>query len=281
MKQKLTYTFFSLLIFSFATFAQKDTLNGFWAPNAAAGINFSQIALSNWTQGGENQITWTLIGNGGYEYFSKNWNFKNTLKITYGRTRLGSQNFRTNNNELFIEFVLSKQSGWDVDPFLSNSIRTPITAGYNYKVEPFQKKADFFDPGYIIQSIGFTYDKHALFQTRLGFAVQETFTNKYRQYSDDPNTKRIEAFKLETGFESVTSFQQSIYDNMIAKSSLRLFTRFENLDVWDVRWESAIIAKVNDLLNVNFDYLLIYKKSQSLDIQIKQTLQISFIYTIF
>ena len=281
MKQILTYTFFFLLTFSFITFAQKDTLNGFWAPNASAGISISQIALSNWTQGGENTITWTLIGNGGYEYFSKNWNFRNTLKITYGRTKLGSQNFRTNDNELFIEFVLSKELGWDVDPFLSNSIRTPITTGYNYKVEPFQKKADFFDPGYIIQSIGFTYDKHPLFQTRLGFAVQETFTNKYRQYSDDPKTKKTEAFKFETGFESVTSFQQFIYDNIIGKSSLRLFTRFENLDVWDVRWENIIIAKVNDLLNVNFDYLLIYKKAQSLDIQIKQSLQISFIYTIF
>jgi hypothetical protein len=281
MQQKLTYTFLSLLIFSFTAFAQKDTLNGFWAPNAAAGINISQIALSNWTQGGENQLTWTLTGNGGYDYFSKKWNFRNTLKITYGRTKLGSQNFRTNDNELFLELILSKHLGWDVDPFLSNSIRTPVTAGYNYKVEPFQKKADFFDPGYIIQSIGFTYDKHALFQTRLGFAVQETFTNKYRQYSDDPKTKKIEAFKLETGFESVTSFQQTIYDNMIIKSSLRLFTRFENLDVWDVRWDNSIIAKVNDLLNVNFNYLLIYKKAQSLDIQIKQTLQISFIYTIF
>lgn len=68
---------------------------------------------------------------------------------------------------------------------------------------------------------------------------------------------------------------------MVAKSSLRLFTRLENPYIWDVRWENTIIAKVNDLLNVNFDYLLIYKKSQSLDIQIKQTLQISFIYTIF
>ncbi|MEJ2614238.1 MAG: DUF3078 domain-containing protein [Ignavibacteriaceae bacterium] len=111
MKQNLTYTFFFILIFSFTIFAQKDTLNGFWAPNAAAGISISQIALSNWTQGGENTFTWTLIGNGGYEYFSKKWNFRNTLKITYGRTKLGSQNFRTNENELFIEFVLSKHLG--------------------------------------------------------------------------------------------------------------------------------------------------------------------------
>jgi hypothetical protein len=148
-------------------------------------------------------------------------------------------------------------------------------------VDPPDKIVDFLDPGYVTESIGFTYDKFAWIKTRLGFAVQETFTNKYRQYSDDPQTQKVEAYKLETGFESVTSFQKTIYDNLSAKSMLRLFTRFEHLDVWDVRWDNAIIAKVNDLINVNFSYLLVYQKSQSLRTQMKQGLQISFIYTIF
>lgn len=116
----MIYVLLFLLIFSFTSLAQKGITIGFWAPEAVAGINISQIALSNWTQGGENSITWTIIGNGGYQYFSKKWNFRNSLKITYGRTKLGNQNFRTNSNELFIEFILSKKMGWDVDPFLSN-----------------------------------------------------------------------------------------------------------------------------------------------------------------
>jgi hypothetical protein len=115
----------------------------------------------------------------------------------------------------------------------------------------------------------------------LGFAIEETFTNKYRQYSDLQNTEGVEAFKLETGFESVTYFQQTIYDNLIAKSMLRLFTRFEHDDVWDVRWDNTIIANVNDLMNVNFNFLLVYRKKESFKTQLKQTLQLSFIYTIF
>lgn len=137
MKQKIKYIFFFIMIYSFVVFAQKDSINGFWSPSAAVGMNLSQIALSNWTQGGENSITWTLIGNGGIQFFSKKWNFNNTMKITYGRTKLGGQDFRTNDNDLFIEMVLSKKLDWAVDPFLSNSIRTPITTGYNYKVTPF------------------------------------------------------------------------------------------------------------------------------------------------
>jgi len=281
MKQKAKYIIaFIIICYSF-TIAQSDSLKGIWVPNAAVGINVSQIALSNWTQGGENSITWTLIGNGGMQYLGEDWTFRNRLKIAFGRTKIGGQDFRTNDNDLFLEAVLSKNIGWSVDPFFSNSIRTPITTGYNYKVDPFVKTADFFDPGYVTQSIGFTYDKFAALKTRLGFALEETFTNKYRQYSDDPETKELEAFKLETGFESVTYFQQTVYAKLIAKSMLRLFTRFENLDVWDVRWDNSIIAKINDLINVNFNFLLIYQKKQSIKTQIKQTLQISFIYTIF
>jgi hypothetical protein len=286
MKKYFNYIFILFIVSYSSVFAQKDTvksdtLNGLWSPNAAVGINVSQISLSNWSQGGENSITWTLTGNGGFQYLGKDWNFRNRLSIEYGRTKIGSNIFRTNDNDLYMDFVLSKKVGWSVDPFLSLSVRTPVTTGYNYKVTPFEKIADFFDPGYVTESLGFTYDQHAILKTRLGFAVEETFTNKYRQYSDDPDTKGLEAFKLETGFESVTNFQQTVYENLIARSMLRLFTRFENLDIWDVRWDTSIIAKVNNLVNVNFDFLLIYQKSQSVRTQIRQTLQISFIYTIF
>ncbi len=261
--------------------AEKDTstFKG-WVPQAIAGLNVSQIALSNWTQGGENSLTWTLIGETGLKYISPQWTLKNHLKVSYGRTRLGTQAFRTNENDLFFETVLAKNIGWAVDPFLSNSVRTTITKGYSYKTDPPKETANFFDPGYITQSLGFTYDKYVGFKTRLGFAVQETFTNRHREYSDDTLTTAQEAFKFETGLESVSSINYSVVDNVVVKSKLRLFTRYEMLDVWDVRWDNAVIAKVNDFLNVNFSFLLIYEKRQSIKTQIKQSLQLGLRYTI-
>lgn len=261
--------------------AKKDSsFAPFWTPTAIAGLNISQLALSNWTQGGDNSLTWTITGNLGYNYRSMSWNFFNNLKVAYGRTKLGTQNFRTNDNDLYLESVLSLRIGWPVDPFFSNTIRTTVAPGYNYNNDQATEIANFFDPGYVTQSIGFTYDRLYNFKTRLGVAVQETFTNHFRQYSDDKTTTPKEAFKAETGFQSVTSGQVQIAENLLLNSNLTLFTRFESLDVWDVRWDNSIVAKVNSWLNVNLGFLFIYQKDQSLTAQMKQSLQLGIVYSI-
>jgi hypothetical protein len=59
--------------------------------------------------------------------------------------------------------------------------------------DPARLTAKFFDPGYVMQCLGFDYSKLHRFSTRLGFAAQEIFANKYCQYSDN------KAFELETG----------------------------------------------------------------------------------
>jgi hypothetical protein len=250
-----------------------------WYPNALVSLNLSQIALKNWSQGGDNSITWTSSFNGGIAYYSSNgWEFKSTVKLSYGRTKIGGQNLRTNDNELYIESVLSKHIGWTVNPFFSNSIRSSITTGYSYTDSTPVAIANFFDPAYVTQSFGFTYDKNTVFKTRLGVASQEIFVDHFRQYTNDTSVTRDKAFKMETGMESVTNSEFNIAENIKMQSSLRLFTRFESLDVWDIRWENVITGKVNSFLNMNFSYLVIYQKDQSLGTQMKEGLNLGFVY---
>ncbi|MGC8594293.1 MAG: DUF3078 domain-containing protein [Candidatus Kryptoniota bacterium] len=252
-----------------------------WIPSMVTGLNVSQIAFSNWTQGGSNALTWTVTANVGLDYKTDSWTLRNRLKLAYGRTRLGSQQYMTNDNELFQESVLSYGIGWATDPFISNSIRTTLTRGYSYKTNPPVLIANFFDPGYVTQSLGFTYNRLKFVSTRLGLAVQEVFANKYRQYTDNLSTPNAaEAFKLETGLESVSQGKVQIAENILLTSGLRLFTRFESLDVWDVRWDNVLAAKVNSFVNVNFNFLLVYQKDQSLTTQMKEGLQLGLVYTI-
>lgn len=256
-----------------------STLNK-WIPSMSAGLNISQIAFKDWTKGGENSITWTLIGDFNVSRKSETWLFSSRLKTTYGRTQISDNESRTNDNDFFFEMVGALKLGWAVDPFFSNTVRTQLTAGYDYKVTPSVQITDFFDPGYITQSLGFTYDKIKVIKSRLGLAIQEVFTNTYTKYSDKLNTPEIEKFKLETGIETVTDSEILIDHNVVFKSMLRLFSRFESLDVWDVRWDNVITAKVNNWLNVNFSYLLIYEKAQSFRSQMKEALQIGIVYRI-
>ncbi|MGE5621142.1 MAG: DUF3078 domain-containing protein [archaeon] len=253
-----------------------------WIPKGVAGINVSQIALSNWAQGGDNSITWILNGELGLAYYTRSHSFLNNLKLAYGRTKLGDGDYRTNDNELYLENVYSYFVGWVVEPYVSNTIRTAVSTGYNYKDTPYVKTADFFDPGFVTQSAGFAYTRNKVVTTRLGLAFQETFTNIYRKYSDDPATKdKMEAFKFETGIESVTDLETSLGQNMLFTSKLRLFTRFKNLDVWDVRWDNTIAAQINKYFTVKLNVLTLYEKALSSRTQVKQMLLLGLTYTFF
>jgi hypothetical protein len=281
MKNIFKFTVILLISLTSLSFAKEDSTQvNTWVPTAVAGLNVSQLALSNWTQGGENALTWTLSGNLGLKYVSEGWTFRNGLKVDYGRSKLGGGSFQTNNNDFYLESVLSKNIGWKVDPYFSNIIRTTIAPGYSYAKPTPQEIANFFDPGYVTQSMGFAYQRLKGFSTMLGIAVQEVFANKFTQYTDDPTTTKIESFKFETGLQSVTTGKFVLADNLLLTSSLTLFTRFKHLDVWDVRWDNVIVAKVNSWLNVNFSYLLIYQKDQSLTTQMKEGLQLGVVYTI-
>jgi hypothetical protein len=101
-------------------------------------------------------------------------------------------------------------------------------------------------------------------------------------YSDDPETlDEVEKFKFETGLESVTGAKYNFMENMQYSSFLRLFTRFDMIDVWDVRWDNTITAKVNDYINVNIAVVLIHEISQTRKTQLKEALQIGVVYALF
>lgn len=274
---------FSALLFTIlisgSVFAKNDSL---WFPTGMIGVNLSQVSFSNWAQGGEDAVSWTFLTNVALEYKGSTWNLKNKMKLAYGRTKIGSDEYRTNNNEFYFENVASYLAGWPVNPFISNTIRTTAAPGFDYKNNKTVQIADFFDPGYISQSLGFNYRNGKPFGTRMGIALQETFTNKFRNYSDDVKTKdKTEAFKLETGLESVTDSEVTLDENIVLQTSLRLFTRFDDLAIWDVRWDNLLTAKVTKYLNVNFGVLVLYEKSQSPKTQVKQAMQMGLVYSLF
>lgn len=276
MKQLILF-----LLITFINILPQDSMNTSWTYSGVTGLNITQIALNNWTSGGDNAIAWIISGNFGASYKSGNWKLDNNLKLAYGRTKLGSDEYRTNDNELYLENILSYDVKWAVSPFFSNTVRSTLSNGFNYKVIPAVKIASFFDPGYVTQSLGFTYDKLANIKTRLGIALQEIFTKEFTGYSDDEKTTEIEKFKLETGIESVTESDFTIDDNVLLNSKLRLFSRFKTLDVWDIRWDNTITAKISKYFNVNLNILVLYEKALSPKTQLKEALQFGISYILF
>lgn len=250
-----------------------------WIPSGVIGLNLSQLALENWTQGGEDALAFTAYTSFGLDYFDNPWSFTNKLKMAFGRTKLGSDDFRTTDNELFLENLLTYDVGWFANPFISNTVRTVIAKGYDYSGDNAVQISAFFDPGYINQSLGLAYKVSESFTTRLGVGFQETFTSEFKHYTDPENLE--DTFKFDTGLESVSNLNLKLDDNLLYTSELRLFGTFDQLDVWDVRWDNILTAQVTKLVNVNFNVLLIYDVDQIAKTQLKEALQIGITYALF
>lgn len=259
---------------------KKDTL---WTPKGIVGINLSQVAFNNWAQGGENTLAFTFFSHFGVDYIGDPWKWKNSLKFTYGRTKFGSQEYRTNDNEIFFESTLIHHIGWAASPYVGITARTPVSKGYNYEEEPGVQIVDFLDPFNLSEALGFIYDQIPNFSTRLGIGMKQTWADKFAEtYSDDPETpNEIETFKNETGIESVTEYTIDFLENMNFYTYLRLFGRFEDLNIWDVRWDNILTAKVNDYVSVNLNVLVIYDVNETLKTQVKEALQLGISYTLF
>ncbi|MCF6269592.1 MAG: DUF3078 domain-containing protein [Melioribacteraceae bacterium] len=274
------------LFLSLSTIYSQDvdsTLNK-WTPSLIASANLSQVAFSNWSTGGENSISYSFGVDWVMAYKSSSkWTFKNQLKGDWGQSKIGEDISKVTSNNAFNETVFLYDAGWIVEPYASNLIRTPITNGYNYEAVPEEQIAAFFDPGYVTQSIGFAYEKSEIFQTRIGLAFEESFADKFAmKYTDDPETSgEIEKFKFETGIESITDVKYEVFENVLYKGKLRLFSGFDRLDTWDVAMDNTVTAKVNDWLNVNFTYLIVYKVSESIKTQTQQALQVGVVYNLF
>lgn len=273
-----------LILFTINSYTQDipDTLlQKGWNMVGVVGLNLSQTSFSNWSQGGSNSLAFSAYTNLGAIYFNDPWKWKNRLNLMYGRTKIESEGYRTTDNDIYFESVASRSIGWAVDPYVAVTFRSALTKGFDYSVTPDTQIVDFFDPGYLTEAIGFTYDKDKIITTRLGLAFQQTFTNRFTKYTDDPETADIETFKFDTGIESVTEVKYDFLENMTYYSFLRLFSRFTSLDVWDVRWDNILSAKINKYFNVNLAVTVVHEISQTRRTQLKEALQFGISYSIF
>lgn len=281
MKRLLTLFLILFAINSNAQDIPDTLLQKGWNMVGVVGLNLSQSAFLNWAQGGSNSLAFSAYTNLGAVYFNDPWKWKNRLNLMYGRTRLEGQGYRTTDNDIYFESVASRSFGWPVDPYVAVTFRSALTKGFDYSITPDTQIVDFFDPGYLTEAIGFTYDHSKIITTRLGLAFQQTFSNRFTKYTDDPETAEIETFKFDTGIESVTELKYEFLENMTYYSFLRLFSRFSSLDVWDVRWDNILTAKINKYFNVNLAVTVVHEISQTRRTQLKEALQLGISYSLF
>jgi hypothetical protein len=245
-----------------------------WLNEIVGNLNLTQNQFDNWTKGGENSWSWQL----GLHVKSVNnqttFNWKNTGKISFGKTKVGKSESRKAADEIKLESVYTYKLGIFVNPYVSLMGQTQFTRGYEYTDNLKVEVSNFLDPGYFIQSIGISYTPYQKLQTRLGFAIKETFTKEHAdKYAEGEKTK------VEYGAESVTDLSASISKNILYTSKLELFSSLSRFNEIDINWDNIFSSKISEYVNVSFNFILFYDKDISKRRQIKQTLAAGLTYS--
>jgi hypothetical protein len=111
-------------------------------------------------------------------------------------------------------------------------------------------------------------------KTRIGAAQREIITSRFRGYSDDPATTKIEDVKVEGGVEWVTEVAWNIDDNALLTSKSELFSPIKKIDHVVIRGDNTLAVKVGKYLTVNLNVQLINEQPVTPRTQVKQSLAV-------
>ncbi|MFA5834499.1 MAG: DUF3078 domain-containing protein [Bacteroidota bacterium] len=272
------------VLFSSLVFAQIDssTLQSDWKHTLVAGLTVTQVSYTDWAQGGENALAYTLSFDGKSVRDVTMTNWSNSYKIAYGQTRLGSKGLRKTDDKIELESVLTYKIGTHINPYASATFKSQFDDGlkYNDAANTQTKISSSFDPMYLTQALGFGYQPFVQLKTRLGVALREVFDDSKYGYADDvKSTPTIESSKIEGGLESVTDVEIKIEENTLFTAKLEMFAPFNNIDVVVVRSDNTLSSKLNKYLAVVFNVQLINDRSVTARTQVKEGLALGISYT--
>lgn len=226
---------------------------GPWKTQVVASANLASSYFSDWSQGGEDNLAWSFKFDAKAERDGADWNWANAGRAEFGQTKQGDLAPRKSADEFKLETILTRKLTAMLNPFGAATMKSQFAFGYKYPKDGGGREAvsDWLDPAYFTQSLGVGYKPVDWFRSRLGGALQETWTNGFRQYSDDTATAGKERWKVEPGMEWVTTYDRTLYRSLVLKSELGVFANFKGWDEVDADWTNSVAWQFARWINVN------------------------------
>ena len=253
-----------------------------WKHTLITSLALTQVAFTDWAQGGENALAYGLALQGKSVQDELQTNWTTSYNFAFGQTRLGDQGIRKTDDKIDLETILAYKLGGNINPYAAASFKSQFARGYKYDAAGGSiAVSQFFDPAYLTQSVGAVYTPIPQIKTRLGLAVREVFASDFAAlYTDDLATTAVEKSRVDGGLESVTEVEWHLDENIVLTSKLELFSAFKTMDQVVVRNDNTIAAKVNKYISVNFNVQLINEPRVSPRTQFKEGIAIGFSYNL-
>lgn len=233
----------------------------YWKINGSTSLNFSQVSLSNWSEGGDGSVSGAfLFGVNANNKKNKHY-WDNSFSLEYGMTKNNSETLRKSIDQIY----LSSKYGYEIGKpwYLSVlfDFKTQMTKGFNY---PNDKNyiSKLMAPGYMNYALGFDYKPN----DNLSLMISPVST-KFTFVTDD-SLSRAGAFGVSPGksfraeFGAYLKFvyvKKSLVKNVDFQTRLDLFSNYlKNPQNVDVNWNMKFDLKINKYLATTFETTLKY-----------------------
>ncbi len=252
-----------------------DTLDG-WNSNWTGNLNGGQAAYNNWSQGGVNQISVTASTVFDIYYRKDRFGYGFSTNLKYGKARLDEEGTRKTDDRIAVNNKFSYQfanPNWNA--FANINFSTQFDQGFDYNVDDEEDPvliSEFFSPAYFTQIAGIGYTPADNFAIETGFAMKETFVLRsilLERYGLPPEDN----FRFEPGYSVAIGLEKNIVKNLSLTSSIETFTNLQrHVNRTDVAFTNELSGKINDFLNMSFQFVSIYDEDFSRKAQFKQVL---------
>lgn len=243
-----------------------------WEHDLRLKASLSLNEFHEWQAGGADTRTWFVGTNGIMHRRGASTTWSTRVILDYGESEIEDQGTRKNQDKIFLESVLHLVKLRKLQPFVSLSGATQFARGYNHDTDPPTAVSGWRDPLVLTQTGGVGRDLAKGLTSRLGAAVRETFTSRFTDHSDNPDTGEIERRKTEGGVESVTSLDTRLGEAVVITSRLELFVGLDGDDTVDVGWDSEVSVKAWGALGLNYRLQVRYDEDVLARVQTRQML---------
>lgn len=252
-----------------------------WTHKLVGAVTANQVALKDWSQGGDNSFSWGYSLNGTSQRVEGDFTWQTGYKFAFGQNKLGDQAIRKVVDKLEVETVLGWNSGRPVDPYVKATLKTQSFRGYKYAESSRTAVADFFDPAYLTQSAGIGTKPIEQATTRFGLALREIITRDFNSYADDKETVEVEKVRVDGGLESVTDASWQLRDNIQISSKLEIFMPITDPGDVSIGNDATLAVKLSEYITLNVNLEVIKNPTASDEVQVKQTTALGLRYSLF
>ena len=250
-----------LLISLTAMTQDTGAVEGPWTYNGMTSLNFSQVSLTNWAQGGESSYAINGLAALNFNYTKDRNSWANTIDMGYGIQKIGEKKTAKTDDHLDLLTKYGRQltGNWFFSGMLN--FKTQFTKGYNQTDAGKVLISDLLSPGYLLLSLGMEYKKDDSF-----FVLLSPTAGKITMVAND-SLSNAGSFGVDPGKTTRSEFgglvkigvNKDLMENVNLTSTIDLFSNyFDNPQNVDISWKALLNMKVNQYLSANVSTHLIY-----------------------